>query len=113
MHPSQSRLASNPLTDKRPRSEKGRQIASCTLDLKVIPNAPRDEVAGWLGGTLKVKLHAPALDGRANAALTAFLAGRLGLPRRAVILVRGEKSRHKVVRIDGLTLEEVRRRLGL
>jgi len=85
--------------------------AACTLALKVIPNAPRDEVAGWLEGALKVKIHAPALDGRANAALTDFLAGRLGLPRRAVTLLRGDRARLKVVRIDGLTLAEVKRRL--
>ncbi len=86
--------------------------AACTLGLKVIPNAPRDEVAGWLGALLKVKIHAPALDGRANAALTEFLADRLDLPRRAVTLLRGDRSHQKVVRIDGLTLEEVRRRFG-
>jgi uncharacterized protein (TIGR00251 family) len=86
--------------------------ASCTLELKVIPNAPRDEVAGWMGGAFKVKIHAPALDGRANDALAAFLAEKLGLPRRAVTLVRGDKSRHKVVRIDGLMPDEVKRRLG-
>jgi uncharacterized protein (TIGR00251 family) len=85
----------------------------CTLGLKVIPNAPRDKVAGWLGDVLKVKLQAPALEGRANAALTAYLAGRLGLPRRAVTLIRGEKSRQKIVRIDGLTLDKVRGRLGV
>jgi uncharacterized protein (TIGR00251 family) len=87
--------------------------ANCTLELKVIPNAPRDEVSGWLGGALKVKVHAPALDGRANAALAEFLASQLGLPRRAVVLVRGEKSRHKAMRIDGMSLEEVRDRLGV
>ncbi len=87
--------------------------ASSTLEVKVIPNAPRDEVAGWLGGVLKVKIHAPALDGRANEALTDFLAARLGLPRRAVALLRGEKARQKVVRIDGLPLDEVKRRLGV
>ena len=84
---------------------------ACTLPLKVIPNAPRDEVAGWMGEALKVKIHAPALDGRANDALAEFLAERLGLPRRAVTLVRGDKSRHKVVRIDGLPLNEAKRRL--
>jgi len=87
--------------------------ANCTLELKVIPNATRDEVFGWLGGALKVKVHAPALDGRANAALTEFLASQLGLPRRAVILVRGDMSRQKVVRIDGVSLAEVRDRLGV
>ena len=86
--------------------------ASCTLELKVIPHAPRDEIAGWVGTALKVKLHAPALEGRANDALVEFLAGRLELPRRAVTLVRGERSRHKVVRIDGLNGDSVRRRLG-
>jgi uncharacterized protein (TIGR00251 family) len=86
--------------------------AACTLALKVIPNAPRDEVAGWLGTTLKVKIHAPALDGRANAALTEFLADRLRLPRRAVTLVRGDKSRQKLVHISGLTLDQARSTLG-
>ena len=87
--------------------------ASCTLELKVIPNAPRDEIAGWLGAALKVKLHAPALEGRANEALVDFLAGLLALPRRAVVLVRGSTGRHKVVRVDGLTLDEVKLRLGV
>jgi len=84
---------------------------ACTLDLKVIPNAPRTEVAGWLGAALKVKVHAPALDGRANEALLAFLAATLGVPRRAVTLVRGDKSRHKVIRVEGLGPPEVRARL--
>ena len=53
--------------------------AACTLELKVIPNAPRNEVpAGW-SAALKVKIRAPALDGRANEALAEFLAERLGL----------------------------------
>ena len=85
----------------------------CTLALKVIPNAPRDAIIGCLGDVLKIKIHAPALEGRANAALTDFLADQLGLPRRAVALVRGGQSRHKVVRVDGLTLDAVRRRLGV
>ncbi|MEO6992665.1 MAG: DUF167 domain-containing protein [Lacunisphaera sp.] len=87
-------------------------MANCTLDLKTIPNAPRDEIVGWLGEALKVKVHAPALDGRANDALLAFLAEQFGLPRRAVTLVRGDKSRLKVVQITGLTLAEVKARLA-
>ncbi|MDI1250209.1 MAG: DUF167 domain-containing protein [Lacunisphaera sp.] len=87
-------------------------MASCTLELKTIPNAPRDQVAGWLGDALKVKVHAPALDGRANEALLEFLAAELRLPKRAVTLIRGDKSRHKVVRLDGLTLAEAKARLA-
>lgn len=87
--------------------------ARCTLDLKIVPNAPRNEVAGWLGEALKIKVHAPALEGRANDELCEFLADQLKLPRRAVTLLRGEKSRQKTVRLDGLTLAEARQRLGV
>ena len=86
-------------------------LPSCTLDLKVIPNAPADALVGWTGDTLKVKVPAPALDGRANAALLAFLAVALDRPRRTVTLVRGKNSRHKVVRLDGHTLAEAKTRL--
>ncbi len=87
--------------------------ASCTLELKIIPNAPRDAIVGWLGPALKVKVHAPALDGRANDALLSFLAAQLGVPRRTVTLLRGDKSRQKIIRLDSLDLPEVRRRLGV
>lgn len=85
---------------------------SCTLELKIIPNAPRDEIAGWLGSVLKIKVHAPALEGRANDALLEFLADTLGVARRDVTLLRGDKSRHKVVRIAGLDLPAVHQRLA-
>jgi uncharacterized protein (TIGR00251 family) len=84
---------------------------SCTLAVKAVPNAPRDEIAGWLGDALKIKIHAPALDGRANEALCEFLAAELGLPKRAVTLVHGDKSRQKLVRLAGLTLADVKSRL--
>jgi uncharacterized protein (TIGR00251 family) len=86
-------------------------LPHCTLDIRAVPNAPRNAVVGWLGDALKIKVHAPALEGRANEELCGFLAGALGLPRRSVTLVRGDKSRQKVVRIDGLSLAEVKQRL--
>lgn len=86
---------------------------SCTLAIKAIPNAPRSEVVGWLGDALKVKVHAPPVEGRANEALCEFLAEALALPRRAVTVLRGDTSRQKLVRIAGLTLAEVKVRLGL
>jgi len=86
-------------------------VADCTLELKIIPNAPRNEIVGWLGSALKVKVHAPALEGRANDELLSFLAEQLDLPRRSVTLLRGDKSRQKIVRIAGLDLSEVKARL--
>ena len=86
--------------------------SNCTLAIKAIPNAPRTAIAGWLGDALKVKVHAPALEGRANEELCLFLAEKLGLPKRAVTLLQGEKSRQKVVRIDGLTADETKQRLA-
>jgi len=81
--------------------------ACCRLTIKAVPNASRDEIE-WTGETLKVKLRAPALEGRANEALCAYLAERLHLPRRCVTLIRGDKSRQKIVAVEGLTLEDVK-----
>lgn len=86
-------------------------MSRCTLELKVLPNAPRNEIAGWLGNTLKVKVHALALEGRANDELLEFLAGKLGIHHRSVTLLRGEKSRQKVVQIDGIDADMVKNRL--
>lgn len=80
--------------------------------MKAIPNAPRSEVTGWLGDVLKVKVHAPPVEGRANEALCEFLADRLDLPRRAVTVLRGDTSRRKVIRISGLTLDAVKAALS-
>ena len=88
-------------------------IASCTLAIKAVPNAPRSAVVGWLGEALKVKVHAPALEGRANDELCEFLADALALPRRAVTVLQGDKSRQKVLHISGLTLAEVRLKLDV
>jgi uncharacterized protein (TIGR00251 family) len=86
-------------------------LPSCTLEIKAVPNAPRNAVIGWLGDALKVKVHAPALEGRANEELCEFLADELELPRRAVTVLRGDKSRQKVLRLEGLDLAEAKRRL--
>ena len=85
----------------------------CILALKVIPNAKRNELAGRLGAALKIKIHAPAIEGRANDALCDFLAERLGIPRRSISMISGTTSRQKRVRIENLSLDEVHSRLGL
>lgn len=85
----------------------------CTLELKTIPNAPSTTIVGWLGSAVKIKVHAPPLEGRANDALLEFLAKELGISRRSITLIRGDKSRQKLVRIDGLNLAEIKILLGL
>jgi hypothetical protein len=70
------------------------------LNLHVQPGASRTEVAGVHGDALKVRLAAPPAEGRANAALVAFLAEAFGVPRAGVALLRGATSRRKSVRIE-------------
>lgn len=88
-------------------------MPSCTVAVKGIPNAPRSEIVGWLGDSLKIKIHAPPVEGRANDALCEFLADSLGVSRRAITLIRGDASRQKVIAIDGLTRAEFDAKLGL
>lgn len=72
---------------------------------------PRSEVIGWLGEALKVKIHAPPVEGAANKVLCSFLAESLNVPKRSVKLARGETSRRKIVEIEGLSREEIELRL--
>jgi uncharacterized protein len=82
-----------------------------TLHVHVVPNAKIDKVVSEHGGAIKIKLRAPAVEGKANSALISFLADELNISQRAIVLEHGQKSRDKLIRIDGLTEEEVRRRL--
>jgi uncharacterized protein (TIGR00251 family) len=72
------------------------------LELHVQPGAARSEFAGMHGERIKIRLAAPAHEGKANAALIEFLAGHYGVPRRNVRIAAGLKSRRKRVVIDGL-----------
>ena len=77
----------------------------------VVPNAKVAKVVGEHGGAIKLKLRAPAVEGKANAALIEFLANQLGIPQRQIVIEGGEKSRDKLIRIDGLSADDVRRQL--
>ena len=81
------------------------------FQVRVNPNAKVDEVVGEHERAIRIKLRAPAVEQKANAALLNFLATELKIPKRAVLLERGQRSRDKLIRIDGLSEEEVRRRL--
>ncbi len=84
---------------------------SVTIAVQVIPRARKSEIVGLHGDALKVRLAAPPVEGAANEGLVAYLADRLGLRRREVSLISGERSRRKVVRIQGLNAEQVAARL--
>ena len=84
---------------------------SALLSVWLTPRAARDEVVGWQGEELRLRLRAPPVEGQANEALRRFLARRLGLPASAIELVAGAASRHKRLRIAGLSQAELRERL--
>jgi uncharacterized protein len=83
------------------------------LHVRVIPRARRDEIAGEREGRLLVRVTAPPVDGKANAAVCALIAKAAGVPRGAVSVIRGETSRDKLVRIEGADEHTVRAALGL
>jgi uncharacterized protein (TIGR00251 family) len=81
------------------------------LAIRVQPRAKRTEVAGEREGAVVIKVSVPPVDGKANEAVCKLIAQRLGVPARAVYVVRGEKARDKVVRIDGIDEETARAKL--
>ena len=72
---------------------------SITLQVHAQPGARKTEVAGVHGDCLKIRLAAPAVEGKANAELRRFLADAFGVPLKNVVLVRGESGRRKTLRI--------------
>ena len=62
------------------------------LRFHIVPNAKQNQVIGEHGSAIKIKLRAPALEGKANAALRSFLAEQLEIPERAIVLERGQNS---------------------
>jgi hypothetical protein len=80
--------------------------------LRVQPRASRDEIVGWQDDALRVRVTAPPVEGDANTAVRRVVARALGVAPSAVALVRGERSRDKVVRVAGLSLADVRARLA-
>jgi uncharacterized protein len=84
----------------------------CLLSVKLQPRASRNEIGDPLGDELKIKVTAPPVDAAANRALIELLAEQLDCPRGRVELIRGQTSRHKTIKLHGLTPEEVLKRLG-
>ncbi len=80
--------------------------------VKVHPRAKKNAITGELGDALKVSLTAPPLEGRANEACVEFFAKLLKVPRSSVTIASGQTSRNKVIRVAGLTAQQVQDRLG-
>src|SRR5262245_29759975 len=78
------------------------------VSVRVQPRARRDEIVGWDGSTLRIRVTAPPVDGRANDAVIEVLAAALGVPRASVGLVSGAASRNKLVRVARHSLDELR-----
>lgn len=83
------------------------------LDLHIQPGAKKTEVVGRHGDALKIRLAAPPVDGKANAALVAFIAAKVGAGRTAVELVSGLTSRAKRVRVAGISPADALKGLGV
>jgi uncharacterized protein len=83
-----------------------------TFAVKVQPRAKKNAVTGEVGDALKLAFTAPPIDGRANEACIEFFANLLDVPRSSITIASGETSRNKVIRVAGLSADEVRRRLN-
>ena len=79
--------------------------------IKVQPRAKRNAISGAVGDALKLSLTAPPLEGRANQACAEFLAQVLDIPRSSITIAAGATARRKVIRVAGMSAEEVRKRL--
>ena len=78
------------------------------ISIRLQPRAKREEVVGERGDAIVVRVTAPPVDGKANAALCALVARLVRVPSARVAVVRGQTSREKVVRVEGVTQETLR-----
>ena len=82
-----------------------------TFAVKVHPRAKKNAIIGELGDALKLSLTSPPVEGRANDACIEFFAKLLKVPRSSVTIASGQTSRQKMIRVSGLSAEEVRKRI--
>ena len=83
----------------------------CTLKVRVQPKASRNQIDGFEDGTLRLRVTAPPTEGKANAGVISLMAKTLGVSKSRLEIVRGHGSRDKVVLVETLTEQEVRRRI--
>ena len=88
--------------------QKGKSVR---VAVKVTPNAGRNEITGCKEGVWQIKIQAPPDKGKANKELVDFLAETMDIKKSAVMIVQGSTSRHKVLAVEGLSGEEIQKRL--
>lgn len=86
-------------------------MATAKIDVRLRPRGRRDELLGIREGVLQARVAAPPVDGQANRALCRLIARRLRLAQSKVAIVRGEKSRNKVVAVEGVSSFALRQAL--
>jgi hypothetical protein len=82
------------------------------VTIRVSPGAKRDEIVGWQGSTLRIRVRAAPEKGKANDSVCALIAAATGTPKKSVLVERGHTSRDKLLLVDGLTEAELMSRLG-
>ena len=87
------------------------ETSKAVLEVHVQPGARSDEVVGLRDGILHMKVKAPPRKGQANQALITLLAKALGLPKNDLAIVRGHTSRNKALDVQGISPEELKKRL--
>jgi uncharacterized protein len=97
------------LSSKYLSANKDKAVAR--LSVKVTPNASCNEIVGFKQGILYLKIAAPPDKGKANKELVAFLADNLGIKKSALLIVKGQTSRHKTIVIEGMGGDEILKRL--
>lgn len=88
-------------------------LAGATFAVKVHPRAKKNAITGELADALKLSLTAPPREGRANEACIEFFAEFLKVPRSSVTIASGQIGRKKIIRVAGMSADEVRRRLAI
>lgn len=83
------------------------------VQIRAVPRASKNEIQGIHDNALKVRLTTPPIDGKANQALLKFLSKTLGITKSKIELTHGDTSRHKTLRIRGITAQQLHTKLGL
>jgi uncharacterized protein (TIGR00251 family) len=87
-------------------------LAEARIEVRLRPRGHADELLGLENGVLQARVSAPPVDGKANKALCRLVARRVGLPPSRVSVVRGEKSRQKLLLVEGIGEAALKARLG-